>query len=539
MNRTFSLLFFFFLVVLFTAGCSGRAVHKKLDHIEAFAAEYPDSARRVLEAMDRDLLDTPKLQARHALMLSTALSRCKIPAPDDSLINLAVNYFRIHGPKREKFLSYYYQGRIYDDLENYEAAMRSYIQAENIHSKDISLRYLTSLQLRKGHLYYAHYSIENALDAYYKAADLATQCNWTRNYITALCGCISVYSLTKEYEKIDSLHNLISQSLDSQDEALRRIYYIEKAQQLYNTNAPQDSLLRYADALYPSITKLSNGDLAILALAYNAAGAPEKANRVLSQYLESTSNPEDDATYYLIDYHIKDSLHLYEESLRALEKHFQIGGRNEYNRLRKDTRFVEERTRFGNRRHTFIVWATIFGTLGFVLIMILALLLRKWGKEINEINLLYQSMKEEQNELSSILQSNAELQEQARTLLGERITAIGKFLAKDKPKFLNQVSDQLENLTENRKRLLETIGMLYAIYHPGFISKLMQKNLSPAEIGYCCLLQLGFRTGEISDVINRSSTYNISSAIRQKLGLGPRDTNLSIFIKELYRSSIV
>jgi hypothetical protein len=50
-------------------------------------------------------------------------------------------------------------------------------------------------------------------------------------------------------------------------------------------------------------------------------------------------------------------------------------------------------------------------------------------------------------------------------------------------------------------------------------------------------LQLGFRTGEIGDVINRSSTYNISSAIRQKLGLGPRDTNLSIFIKDLYRSS--
>ena len=56
-------------------------------------------------------------------MLSTALSRCKIKVPDDSLINIAVDYYKTFGPAKEKFLSYYYQGRVYDDLEDYESAM--------------------------------------------------------------------------------------------------------------------------------------------------------------------------------------------------------------------------------------------------------------------------------------------------------------------------------------------------------------------------------------------------------------------------------
>lgn len=539
MNRTFSLLFFFFLVALFTTDCSGRAVHKKLDRIEAFAAEYPDSARRVLEAMDRDLLDTPKLQARHALMLSAALSRCKIPAPDDSLINLAVNYFRIHGPKKERFLSYYYQGRIYDDLENYEAAMRSYIQAENIHSKDISLRYLTSLQLRKGHLYSQLHAQYAAIDAYEKAGDYALQCNWIDNFATSVLGKAKVYFVSDQYSSIDSCLNALSPYLSQIKREKIRWYYAYRLYYLNAINAPKDTVLRLVHRIEQEYSQPSPGSFPwnILAQVYIEYGDFASAEQALANYEKNLLSPLDSARFQLTYSELKDSLHQYQEAFHALQRFYAFQTLREYNLQNSDTRFVEKQVVQKTKETRYVRWIIIGSALFALLFSILLYSIMQSKKERKRIDGLYQGLKEEQDNLISVLQENAELQENARRLLGERITALGQFLSHDKPKSLGIVSDQLESLTENRKELLDTIGMLYAIYHPGFVSKLMDKGLSTAEIGYCCLLQLGFRTGEIGDVINRSSTYNISSAIRQKLGLGPRDTNLSIFIKDLYRSS--
>ena len=115
--------------------------------------------------------------------------------------------------------------------------------------------------------------------------------------------------------------------------------------------------------------------------------------------------------------------------------------------------------------------------------------------------------------------------------------SLAQFFSAERPSSLDKVADQLDSLTENRKELLETIGLLYAVYYPSFVNRLQAYNLSNGEIGFCCLLVLGFRTGEIGNVINRSSSYHISSAIRQKVGLGPKDTNLSIFLKEIFKAT--
>ena len=116
----------------FLTSCDKNPVRARLAGIESFAESNPDSARRALEAIDPAFLNTRRLKAQHALMLSTALSRCKLKVPNDSLISIAVDYYDRFGPGKEKFLSYYYQGRVYQDLGEYESAMRSYLNAERI-----------------------------------------------------------------------------------------------------------------------------------------------------------------------------------------------------------------------------------------------------------------------------------------------------------------------------------------------------------------------------------------------------------------------
>lgn len=526
-----------YLAGVLLLGCGKNPVRSRLAEIETFAESNPDSARRSLEAIDPSFLNTRRLQAQHALMLSTALSRCKIKVADDSLISIAVRYFGVHGPQKEKFLSYYYRGRIYDDLGDDEAAMQNYIEAENVRSKDISLRYKTSLQLKKGDIYKRLFAYEEALVAYRKAGDYALACDWIQNFAASALGSAAVYFSIPDYGRADSCLNAVIPYHSRMDRKRLRDYYDFRLHHLIATNGHRDSIQAMAlfvDKEYSSMPSFSWYNLA---LAYVRCGNLERAQYALDRYEESLDTPTKEARYYLVLSELKDSLHQYSESLEAFKRYHEYQSSNAFQGLRSSTKYVEQQAFHQRKEHLLFRWISIGSLVAVLLIAGLSIILKKNKRQKVEVNHLYLSLKEEQEGLASLLREHSELQERARDILGKRVKALGQFLAVDRPKSLDRVSDRLDSLTENRRELLETIGMLYAVYHPAFVSELMDKNLSTTEIGYCCLLQLGFRTGEIGDVINRSGTYNISSAIRQKLGLGPKDTNLSIYIKELFRSS--
>ena len=54
---------------------------------------HPDSAFVTLDSLDRRLLDTPELRARHALLYSQALEKCGIEIYNDSIILIALDYY--------------------------------------------------------------------------------------------------------------------------------------------------------------------------------------------------------------------------------------------------------------------------------------------------------------------------------------------------------------------------------------------------------------------------------------------------------------
>ena len=230
--------------------CDKNPVRARLADIDSYAASNPDSARRALEAIDQDFLNTRKLKAQYALMLSTALSRCKIKVPNDSLINIAVDYYKTFGPAKEKFLSYYYQGRVYDDLEDYESAMLSYLEAESIHSKKIPLRHLTSLYMKKGRIYQHYYDLEKSVNAFRKAQVLALQCDWKPNYFSALMGEMAQYIIFDKKEETDSMIQLM---IPLRDEMIlsNRMFFDGNIIHASLDRAPKDTLISYGIALKP------------------------------------------------------------------------------------------------------------------------------------------------------------------------------------------------------------------------------------------------------------------------------------------------
>lgn len=95
------------LLLLVACGGSSR-VNEVLQAADELIFATPDSAVAVLDSLD--LTDASRAQrARHALLLTKARKKAYIDIPDDSLINIAANYYRDHGDSLEVQSLYYTQ----------------------------------------------------------------------------------------------------------------------------------------------------------------------------------------------------------------------------------------------------------------------------------------------------------------------------------------------------------------------------------------------------------------------------------------------
>ncbi len=68
-----------------------------LDRAEMCMESHPDSAFVALDSLDRSLLNTKELQARHALLYSQALEKVGIEVYNDSIIHIALDYYSAVG----------------------------------------------------------------------------------------------------------------------------------------------------------------------------------------------------------------------------------------------------------------------------------------------------------------------------------------------------------------------------------------------------------------------------------------------------------
>ncbi len=159
---------------------------------------------------------------------------------------------------------------------------------------------------------------------------------------------------------------------------------------------------------------------------------------------------------------------------------------------------------------------------------------RKHRRDEHELRDLYNNLLSEYSQIRKLPLILSDFPPGSDETIKRKIRALGAFFTNDTPESLEIVNDQLDSLTQNRKDLLETIGMLYATYRPRFVSCLLESNLTTLEVGYCCLLVIGLRTGEMKDIINRSGVYNINVVIRRKLKIESNSSTLSAFLKKLY-----
>ena len=109
----------FAAILLFClASCSYRNDGARiLDDAQARLESHPDSAFVALDSLDRRYLNTKELRARHALLYSIALEKVGIEVMDDSIINIALDYYARSGDAANEAAARMWRDRILSETE--------------------------------------------------------------------------------------------------------------------------------------------------------------------------------------------------------------------------------------------------------------------------------------------------------------------------------------------------------------------------------------------------------------------------------------
>ena len=93
--------------------------------------------------------------------------------------------------------------------------------------------------------------------------------------------------------------------------------------------------------------------------------------------------------------------------------------------------------------------------------------------------------------------------------------------------------DKIESIALDQDAYLNSLGLSFSLRYPDLSDYLRSRQLSTWEIGYCSLYCMGYKGKDIGNILSSSRYYKINSAIRRKLGLDPKETNLDIYLRKL------
>ena len=210
------------LLLLCITACQKQSfMADKLLQAEALMNEHPDSALNLLKGIAQPELQTQEHRARYALLYSQALDKNYIDLTSDSLINIAVDYYKDRDDVRAKFLSYYYQGRIYTNANNLTQATLAYLEAEQL-VDELGDGYAAGLLYKQiGLIYNSYYDFPKSLQAHQQAIEHFTKANMPIHRIQAQLTLSSIYrSMNEEVKSYKVLQSALMESQNLNDQSL-------------------------------------------------------------------------------------------------------------------------------------------------------------------------------------------------------------------------------------------------------------------------------------------------------------------------------
>lgn len=537
----------FILTILLLLACtacyrSTRHVTEHLSQAEGLIWAAPDSALHLLESISASRHLTGKEQADYALLLSLAQYRCYIPVSSDSLINLAIEYYKDKNDADKKGAAFYVKGCILEEYcKDIPNALLAYKEAETCIPDMDDKQYVARIYSSLGYINKKSFHLELAKEYYQKAVQANIDGKDTVAYASNLLNLSTLYYTLHQADSANRCINTlidIADSLNDLDLQVK-IYNNIANRKIFEKNyAEAEKYLIHAIRLssphFPD--KLSLG----LANLYAYTGQKEKADSLFTHLLSCPdllvrSNSYLDLLNYFLASHPQE--HSYLNHYIALTD--SIYKENRAEEVGKIQQKYDNEVLARTNDQLYFKWilTSVVGSL--ICIIAVTFLQKKWRKA-NALQKQIEELEEKKKVLTSSSQENeryviqiSELESQINDLKNEK-RRLKYFIKKTKKSKENKEDDYssifktylsiTKDKTYDKELERDNLRQWLNLTNQNFTDKLIKHypvlSKSNQLMDVCCLTALNLSIEDIATLlgIGERTVERYTSDICKKVG---------------------
>ena len=538
----------FILTILLLLACtacyrSTRHVTEHLSQAEELIWTAPDSALHLLESISASRHLTGKEQADYALLLSLAQYRCYIPVSSDSLINLAIEYYKDKNDADKKGAAFYVKGCILEEYcKDIPNALLAYKEAEMCIPDMNEKQYVARIYSSLGYINKKSFHFEPAKEYYQKAVQANIDGKDTVAYASNLLNLSTLYYTLHQADSANRCINTlidIADSLNDLDLQVK-IYNNIANRKIFEKNyAEAEKYLIHAIRLssphFPD--KLSLG----LANLYAYTGQKEKADSLFTHLLSCPdllvrSNSYLDLLNYFLTSHPKERSYL-NHYITLTDSIYKENRAEEVGKIQQKYD-NEVLARTNDQLYFRWILTSVVGSL--ICIIAVTFLQKKWRKA-NALQKQIEELEEKKKVLTSSSQENeryviqiSELESQINDLKNEK-RRLKYFINKTKESKEDKEDDYssifktylsiTKDKTYDKERERDNLRQWLNLTNQNFTDKLIKHypvlSKSNQLMDVCCLTALNLSIEDIATLlgIGERTVERYTSDICKKVGL--------------------
>lgn len=552
---------FLFIVIsiLFVACGSNNPQIEWLNRAEAIMNTAPDTALALLDSIDSQQLSRVD-NARYALLRSQALDKNHIDVTNDSLISIAVDYYKGGRNYLYKGMAYFYLSRIYENGGRYEEAIANSVLAEDALSHTCDYNMQALVLANRGDIFIEQYQLSDALELKKQCIVLYEKCD---NRLNIAFAHLNISHILMFSQSPDSVlwhlgiakrigHELNNEELLFMTESYRASFYdyvkeydkaivtLHKAMLQYPSHKPNaddylllarvyynvgrlDSALYYLDNHVVPLVQTYSDNETICIFKSNIYQQKQDYINAYKYYREYTNSM------------IKSGLMAQDKSVKELEQkyHTQL--------LRQEGELLRTRN--------------LLLSIVLILVVILSIILIYFYHRQRQMRIAqyYQLYESAQKSVAAIqqqydaIQQQLDLQMSQKQLWGNALTArintlktiinLSDIYETNKDEFYKRCRSYIDLCSTDKQSFLKDIREITSLYNPNFVDVLQKHfpNISDEEVNFCCLTILGFEMQHLRILFSHrhiQSTYSKRARLFKRLGL-ERHENLRDFLLSL------
>lgn len=538
----------FILTILLLLACtacyrSTRHVTEHLSQAEGLIWAAPDSALHILESISTSRHLTGKEQADYALLLSLAQYRCYIPVSSDSLINLAIEYYKDKNDADKKGAAFYVKGCILEEYtKDIPNALLAYKEAEMCIPDMNEKRYVARIYSSLGYINKKSFHFDPAKEYYQKALQANIDGKDTVAYASNLLNLSTLYYTLHQADSANRCINTlidIADSLNDLDLQVKIYNNIANGKIFEKNYAEAEKYLIHAIRLssphFPD--KLSLG----LANLYAYTGQKEKADSLFTHLLSCPdllvrSNSYLDLLNYFLTSHPKERSYL-NHYIALTDSIYKENRAEEVGKIQQKYD-NEVLARTNDQLYFKWILTSVVGSL--ICIIAVTFLQKKWRKA-NALQKQIEELEEKKKVLTSSSQENeryviqiSELESQINDLKNEK-RRLKYFINKTKESKEDKEDDYssifktylsiTKDKTYDKERERDNLRQWLNLTNQNFTDKLIKHypvlSKSNQLMDVCCLTALNLSIEDIATLlgIGERTVERYTSDICKKVGL--------------------